>query len=90
VWFSYKKLTGEKVDFVQESGAVITNTVSDGPGLTENDYHMTYTFEWRYPEVAEGSAEAKQLQEDRIRDAQKAVHSTIVAMRALAEKGELS
>jgi hypothetical protein len=50
---------------------------------------MTYTFEWRYPEVAEGSAEAKQLQEDRIKDAQKAVHSTIVAMRAMAAKGEL-
>lgn len=31
-----------KVDFIQPNGAVITNTVSDGPSLTEQDYHMTY------------------------------------------------
>lgn len=33
-----------KVDFIQTDGAIITNTISDGPGLTENDLHMTYTY----------------------------------------------
>jgi hypothetical protein len=50
---------------------------------------LTFTFEFKYPDVAEGSAEAKQLREDRIKDGQKALHSTIVAMREMAAKGEL-
>jgi len=78
-----------KIDFVQPSGAVITNTVSDGPGLTEHDYNMTYTFEWRFPDVAEGSSEAQKLAEQKVKEAQMAVHSSIVAMRKMAVANEL-
>lgn len=35
-----------KVEFWQESGACITNTISDGPGMGEEEMNMTYTFEW--------------------------------------------
>jgi hypothetical protein len=45
--------------------------------------------EFRLPDVAEGSAEVKEIREDRIKLAQKAVHSTIEAMREMASKGEL-
>jgi hypothetical protein len=41
-----------QVDFLQPNGAVITNTVSDGPGMTESDYNMTYTFDWAYDMMA--------------------------------------
>ncbi|KAK3706095.1 hypothetical protein LTR37_012922 [Vermiconidia calcicola] len=78
-----------KVDFWQPSGAVITNTVSDGPGLTENDYSMTYTFEWRYPDTTEGSEEHKKLMKSHIEGAQMAVHSSIEALRRMAAAGEL-
>ncbi|RMY89412.1 hypothetical protein D0862_10215 [Hortaea werneckii] len=78
-----------KVDFWQPSGALITNTVSDGPGLTEHDYHMTYTFEWRYPDVQEGSDEHKKLQKQHVDMAKMAVHSSIEALRWMASAGEL-
>ena len=77
------------MDFHQPDGALITNTVSDGPGLTEHDYNMTYTFEWRHPDVTEGSEEHKKLTKDAIQMAKMAVHSSIEAMRKMAEKGEL-
>ncbi|GAB1743073.1 hypothetical protein D0867_05426 [Hortaea werneckii] len=78
-----------KVDFWQPSGALITNTVSDGPGLTEHDYNMTYTFEWRYPDVQEGSDEHKRLQKQHVDMAKMAVHSSIEALRRMASAGEL-
>jgi len=68
---------------------VITNTVSDGDGLTEHDYHMTYTFEWRHPEVEEGSEEVSKLRKQYTEGAKTAVHSSIVAMRRMAQAGEL-
>ncbi|KAF2773100.1 DUF1857-domain-containing protein [Teratosphaeria nubilosa] len=77
------------VDFHQPNGAVITNTVSDGPGLTENEYHMTYTSEWRDESVAEGSDEHKKFFEDKVQMAKMAVHSSIEALRRMAQVGEL-
>lgn len=78
-----------KVDFIQPTGAVITNTISDGPSLTEQDYHMTYTFEWRRPEVPEGSEEHQKLAKQYTQGAKMAVHSSIEAMRKMAAAGEL-
>ncbi|KAK5707995.1 hypothetical protein LTR97_000535 [Elasticomyces elasticus] len=77
-----------RVDFWQENGALITNTVSDGPG-GEQDFNMTYTFEWRHPDVAEGSEEHKRLAEQYRKQAQGAVHNSIEAMRKMAINGEL-
>jgi len=78
-----------QVDFWQPNGALITNTISDGPGLTEHDYNMTYTFEWRYPDVQEGTEEHKRLVRQSIEGAQGAVHKSIEAMRKMAAAGEL-
>jgi len=68
---------------------LITNTVSDGPGLTEHDYNMTYTFEWRHPDVEKGSDEHKKLVKSYTESAKMAVHKSIEAMRKMAEAGEL-
>ena len=80
----------EQVDFIQPNGAVITNTVSDGPGMTENDYHMTYTFNWIYDDVAEGSEEHKKLELQHRNGAKMAVHKSIEALRRMGAAGELS
>ena len=50
---------------------------------------MTYTFEWRYPDVQEGSDEHKKLREQRVDMAKMAVHSSIEALRWMASAGEL-
>jgi len=51
------------LDFEQEDGTHIRNIISDGPSGGVKDLHMTYAFEFRLPEVKEGSAEAeKELQ----------------------------
>ena len=78
-----------QVEFWQPDGALIINTVSDGPGMTENDYNMTYTFEWRYPDIAEGSQEHKNAEQKAREGAKMAVHSSIEAMRKMASAGEL-
>lgn len=49
-----------RVDFEQPDGSTIANIVSDGP---DGELLMTYAFEWRYPDVKEGSEEAKALEE---------------------------
>jgi hypothetical protein len=40
-----------KLDSIQPNGAVITNTVSDGPGMNEFDLNITYTSNWVYDDV---------------------------------------
>lgn len=83
-------LISEQVDFIQPNGAVITNTVSDGPGMSENDYHMTYTFNWIYDDVAEGSEEHKKLELQHRNGAKMAVHKSIEALRRMGAAGELN
>lgn len=78
-----------QVDFWQPDGALITNTVSEGDSLTEKDYNMTYTFEWRYPDIKEGSQEHKDATKRAVEGAKMAVHSSIEAMRKMAMAGEL-
>lgn len=50
---------------------------------------MTYTFEWRYNDVAAGSEKHTELVKQHRQGAKMAVHSTIVNMRKLAQAGEL-
>ena len=49
-----------RVDFQQENGSTISNIVSSGP---DGELLMTYSFEWRHPEVEEGSAKAAELEQ---------------------------
>lgn len=57
--------------------------------MTEHDYNMTYTFEWRYPSVQEGSEEHQKLEKESREGAKMAVHKSIEAMRRMAAAGEL-
>lgn len=50
---------------------------------------MTYTFEWRFPDVQEGSEEHKKLMKQHVEMAKGAVHSSIESMRKMAQSGEL-
>jgi hypothetical protein len=50
---------------------------------------MTYTFEWRYPNITEGSQEHKDVQKNEIEAAKRATHSSIESMRKMASAGEL-
>lgn len=50
---------------------------------------MTYTFEWRYEEIVEGSEEHKKMLEEHRKGAQMAVHSSIEALRRMAKAGDL-
>ena len=57
--------------------------------MTENDLNMTYTFEWRYPDIKEGSEEHEKAVKRAVEGAKMAVHSSIEAMRKMATAGEL-
>ncbi|KAK6440847.1 hypothetical protein LTR95_002928 [Oleoguttula sp. CCFEE 5521] len=78
-----------KVDFHQPNGSLIVNTVSEGPLLDGKDLNMTYTFEWRYPDVEKDSDRHKELVEMHRKGAKQAVHSSIEALRRMASAGEL-
>lgn len=63
--------------------------MSDGSNGTEHDLYMTYSFEWRRPEVTEGSEEHTKLAEEYRKGARNAVHASIEAMRKMATAGGL-
>lgn len=58
--------------------------------MTENDLNMTYTFDWAYDNVAEGSEEHKALEAQHRNGAKMAVHKSIEALRRMAAAGELN
>ncbi|RYP16599.1 hypothetical protein DL765_005060 [Monosporascus sp. GIB2] len=75
-----------RVDFQQEDGSTITNLVSKGP---EGELLMTYSFEWRHPDVEEGSAKAAELEETHMKGAKIAVQGSIDTIRRLVKAGEI-
>ncbi|KAH9906302.1 DUF1857-domain-containing protein [Xylariomycetidae sp. FL2044] len=75
-----------RVVFLQEDGSSIVNVVSRGP---EGELYMTYVFEWRRPEVEEGSEEAKALEESNWKMAKMAVEGSIDTIRRLVKEGEI-
>ncbi|KAI6089792.1 DUF1857-domain-containing protein [Hypoxylon rubiginosum] len=75
-----------RVDFEQPDGSTISNIVSAGP---DGELLMTYAFEWRYPDVKEGSEEAKALEEKSWKTAKTAVHGSIDTIRRLVKDGEI-
>ncbi|USP76743.1 hypothetical protein yc1106_04017 [Curvularia clavata] len=78
-----------QVDFAQEDGSHVQNIVSDGASGGPEDLHMTYVFEFRLPEVKEGTAEAeKELQ--RLKGMAKvAVESSINVIRQMVKDGKI-
>ncbi|KAE9968403.1 hypothetical protein BLS_005886 [Venturia inaequalis] len=78
-----------KVDFQQSDGTTISNIISDGPSGEPNDLFLTYSFEWKHPNVEAGSAEAEQVQAKHKKTAKMAVDSTIETIRRMAKEGSL-
>ncbi|KAH7360007.1 hypothetical protein BKA66DRAFT_426342 [Pyrenochaeta sp. MPI-SDFR-AT-0127] len=77
------------VDFEQEDGSHIRNTVSDGPSGGLEDLHMTYAFEFRFPHIQEGSPEAEQETQKFKSMSKKAVESSIEAIRQMVVDGRI-
>ncbi|OTB04389.1 hypothetical protein M426DRAFT_320760 [Hypoxylon sp. CI-4A] len=75
-----------KIEFAQPDGSSVENVVSTGP---DGELLMTYVFEWRFPGVDEGSAEAKRLEERSWKTAKIAVHGSIDTIRRLVKEGEI-
>ena len=50
---------------------------------------MTYSFEWRYPDITEGTEEHQKAVKTAVEGAKMAVHMSIESMRKMAAAGEL-
>ncbi|KAK3314206.1 hypothetical protein B0H66DRAFT_373831 [Apodospora peruviana] len=75
-----------RVDFLQPDGSKIANYISRGPTLEPEDLFMTYIFEWRKPDIVEGSEEARKQEDEHKRVA---VESSIETIRKLVSEGKL-
>lgn len=70
-----------------ESKNFITNTISKGSG--ENELYLTFTFEWDFPELEEGSKDAQEKGEQLTKQAAEVVPHSIDTIRAWAQEGKL-
>ncbi|KAH7184886.1 uncharacterized protein B0J16DRAFT_414318 [Fusarium flagelliforme] len=75
-----------RVDFRQPDGSNIFNVVSVDQ---DGNLVMTYAFEWRHPELDQGSEKVKQLREKYSKMAKGAVDGSINTIRQLVKDGEL-
>ena len=78
-----------QVDFYEPTGAVITNMVSDGPDMTDEQLQMTYFFEWLHPDVEEGSEQEAFLTKQHKMRGKMSVDKSIESMRRMVEAGTL-
>ena len=69
-----------------DTGAFINNTVSQGEN--ETDLYLTFYFEWPYPNLEEGSQEARETNERLWGMAKKTVQHTIDYARNMAKEGK--
>lgn len=77
------------VEFKQEDGSIIRNLISDGPGGTVEDLHMTYMFEWIFPKLEEGSVEAEEQLKKSKAMAKMAVDGSINTIREMVKDGRI-
>lgn len=80
-------LAPARVDFEQPNGSLISNIVSKNAA---GELLMTYSFAWVHDGVAEGSAEARELEEKHWNTAKMAVEGSIDTIRRLVKEGQLS
>ncbi|KAG2419499.1 hypothetical protein HFD88_004295 [Aspergillus terreus] len=74
-----------RVDFIAADGSTIINAVSVG---VDGNYYYTYIFEWRHPEIAEGSMKEAEAQRSADWETTKlAVEATIETMHRLVKEG---
>ncbi|KAI1431839.1 hypothetical protein GGR50DRAFT_37224 [Xylaria sp. CBS 124048] len=75
-----------RVDFHQEDGTTITSVISTRP---DGEPLLGDVFEWRHPDVQEGSEAAAQLEADHWKMAKMSVEGTIDAIRRLVSEGKI-
>lgn len=68
-------------------GPFISNIVSQGRDAT--DLYLTFYFEWPYPQIEEGSDEAKKTSEKMWSMAREAVAHTIDVAREMVKEGKV-
>jgi Domain of unknown function (DUF1857) len=68
-------------------GNVITNTISTGAGADE--LYLTFTFEWDFPDMQEGSLAETKRKEKLIEEAAYIVPHTIDQIRNMVREGKL-
>ncbi|KAH5053924.1 hypothetical protein HBH96_145940 [Parastagonospora nodorum] len=74
------------VDFEQEDGSVVKNVISDG---ADGALYMTYAFEFRFPDLREGSAEAEAQREKLKGTSKMAVEKSIETIRQMVLDGRI-
>ncbi|KAI1490716.1 hypothetical protein F5X96DRAFT_669411 [Biscogniauxia mediterranea] len=75
-----------RVVFEQPDGSTVINVVGRGPG---GELLLSYVFEWRHPDVEEGSARARELEEGHWKVAKMAVESSIDSIRRFVQEGKI-
>ncbi|KAI5923872.1 hypothetical protein F4810DRAFT_152135 [Camillea tinctor] len=75
-----------RVVFEQPDGSTVTNVCGRGP---DGELLLSYVFEWRHPEVTEGSARARELEKTHWTIAKMAVESSIKSIRWLVQEGKI-
>ncbi|CAF9927327.1 MAG: hypothetical protein HETSPECPRED_006557 [Heterodermia speciosa] len=77
-----------KADFRNlDNGSFISNIVSQGQD--ERDLHLTFYFEWPFPNIEAGSAEEKETSDQLWNRAKESVQSTIDHTRTLVKEGKV-
>ncbi len=79
----------KQVDFYEPTGAVITNMVSDGPNMTDEELQMTYFFEWLHPDVEAGSEQLAFLTKQHKMRGKMSVEKSIESIRKMVSEGKL-
>ncbi|KAI1421840.1 hypothetical protein F5Y12DRAFT_665956 [Xylaria sp. FL1777] len=75
-----------RVAFQQEDGSSVMNLISTRP---DGEPLLSYVFEWRHPDVPEGSEKASQLEATHREMAKVAVDSSIDTIRRLVTEGKI-
>jgi hypothetical protein len=77
------------VDFQQEDGSIVKNIISDGASGEAKDLHMTYAFEFNFPNVEEGSEEAEEQMKKLKGTSKMAVEKSIETIRHMVIDGRI-
>ncbi|CAI7648064.1 unnamed protein product [Penicillium viridicatum] len=75
-----------KTYFTLPGGSIIQNILSEGP---DHALYLTFTYEWRLPDIEPGTSEAKKAEADHKKIAISSVQGTIRALRKMAEEDKL-
>ena len=70
-----------------DSGAFISNIVSQGQD--DRDLHLTFYFEWQFPNIEAGSQEEKDTSDKLWELAKESVQATIDHTRTLVKEGKI-